>query len=51
MPHLLTRHTQLSLRCSEQGKLLLSYLGARLRHPLRWNRPHQSCVLLPTPVS
>ena len=29
--HLFTRHLQLSLRINEQGKLLFSYLGARLK--------------------
>lgn len=49
MPHLLTRHTQLSLRCSEQGKLLLSYLGARLLHPDdAYTEPPCEYPLLPT---
>lgn len=28
--HLTTRHTQLTLRCTPEGKLMLTYLGARL---------------------
>ena len=29
--HLFTRHTQLTLRCTAEGKLMLTYLGARMQ--------------------